>query len=186
MLHSRSRTIVQLCSCLKTSAVTGFLPVGSACQAHQGFKHELVAAVAYRYAEPELRAKCRMSINYEWNTWLCPNLRGASLLLTLFKSIKPKEKALFIPLILLVTCSLDVTIWSMSVRSLASSGTLWPSHDSTSSLYCPVVWHKTCLYTASEICRENHSVTFGLSLFCLESSPRGPCSGSQVTVLSNW
>lgn len=181
MLHSRSRTKNVCCNWFSGCWA-------SACQAHQGFKHQLVAAVAYRYSEPDLMAKCQMSVNYEWNTWLCPNLRGTSLLLTPCKSIKQREKALFIPLILLVTCSLDVTIWSMSVRSLASSGTLCTSHDSTSSLYCPVVWHKTCLYTASEICRENHSVTFGLSLFCncLESSPRGSCSGSQVTVLSNW
>lgn len=67
----------------------------SACQAHQGFKHQLMAAVAYRYSEPDLRAKCQISVNYEWNTWLCPVLRGTFLLLTPWKSIKQKEKALF-------------------------------------------------------------------------------------------
>lgn len=57
------------------------------------------------------------------------------------------------PRILPVTCSLDVMIWSMSVRSLASSGALWTSQASTSASYWPVVWDSTCLYTASEIWR---------------------------------
>lgn len=96
-----------------------------------------------------------MRVNYEQNTWLCPAPRGTFLFLARCKSKKRK-----IPLILLVTCSFDVIIWSMSVRSLASRGTFWTSHASNSALYCPVVWHNTCLYTASEICRENHFVRF--------------------------
>lgn len=75
--------------------------------------------------------------------------------------IKGTLKDLWSPLILLLTCSLDVMIWSMSVRSLASSGSLCTSQASTRASYWPVVWDSTCLYIASDICRRENS-WFGL------------------------
>ncbi len=93
-------------------------------------------------------------------------------------SIRLLHKDLWSPRILLLTCSLDVTIWSMSVRSLASSGTLWASQASTSASYWPVVWDNTCLYTASEIWRrESFKYSVGLDLF--ESASCQHCTVKQ-------
>lgn len=72
------------------------------------------------------------------------------------------------PRILLLTCSLAVIIWSMSVLSMASSLGLWTSQASASASYWPVVWANTCLYTASEIWRRE--LWPCLSLSCVYTS----------------
>lgn len=87
---------------------------------------------------------------------------------------RPLHVDLWSPRILLLTCSLDVMIWSMSVRSLASSGTLWASQASTRASYWPVVWDNTCLYTASEIWRRE-SVEKTAQLFFPIFSCYVPC-----------
>jgi len=73
------------------------------------------------------------------------------------------------PLILLLTCSLDETIWSMSVRSTLSSGARWASQASASAPYWLVVWDNTCLYSASEIWAEGgvQGRLVFLGLFCV-------------------
>ncbi|KAG7258391.1 hypothetical protein CRUP_038622, partial [Coryphaenoides rupestris] len=47
----------------------------------------------------------------------------------------------------------QVTIWSMSVRRLASQPGLWASQVWTRASYWVLVWYSTCLYNASEIWR---------------------------------
>lgn len=109
--------------------------------------------------------------------------RGTSLFLAPCKRHNAQGKGLFPPLILLVTCSFDVIIWSMSVRSLASSGTFWASQASSRALYWPVVWHNTCLYTASEICRQEPlRDAWVLILSCVERVSRSsPASSSSAS-----
>lgn len=58
----------------------------------------------------------------------------------------------YLPRILLARCSLEVMIWSMSVRMTASmAGRASCSLDSTSSK-CTLACSNTRRYTASEIC----------------------------------
>lgn len=81
----------------KISAVTGFLAVGPL---HARLTKGLSTSSwlllrTYTLSQTLTLAKCQMSVNYEWNTWLCPNLRGTSLLLTPCKSLKQRGKSSF-------------------------------------------------------------------------------------------
>lgn len=63
------------------------------------------------------------------------------------------------PLILLVTCSLEVMIWSMSVRMEASREGRAASHFSNSDSYWALHCPCTRLQTMSLICTQEHAST---------------------------
>lgn len=130
------------------------------------------STIGFNVLWPQTSAQCKRYINFNDCALAIQNTRRHGLsalcwqpkmnagimkyLMFIWKNF-PKYKLLhenlWSPRILLLTCSLDVIIWSMSVRSLASSWTLWASQASTSASYWPVVCANTCLYTASEIWR---------------------------------